>query len=273
VKRQSGRADDDPEFRLKALQAQRLRLHRLDPSRPIRGVRAAAQFVHERRLVLTTGRSSLPMLAEAVVGRAISGSWMADPEVHRVYDIVRRVRKYDLFAVPLVQGKETLIDPALGPAVERIASDPNRQALATRALPPLARRLLEDVERAGAVRMDRWDVPTARARRARLLLERELLVGGVELHTERGYHTSVVTQWHRGTFSQRFAHASARLALAAATDQVLAAAVRSAVVAPEREVRRWFPFGGDRIDALIARGALERLVVGRRAWLTTAGVP
>lgn len=245
--------------RLRALQALRLKVHRLNPSRPLRSARAAASFVHERRLVMTTGRSSLPVLAEAIAGRHIAGSWMAHGEAGRIYRILRAINRYDTLACPLILGKHVRIDPTLGPALGRVATDPARQASARAALPVLARRLLDRVESRGRVRLDQWAPPTKEARRARLLLERELLVFGREVHTARGYHTTILLPWRDSAFAKRFSVGAARLAFEDATDQLLLAAARSAVVAPEAEVRRWFVFGGDRLASLLAAGRLERL--------------
>lgn len=253
---------------LEKLQSRRLRLHRLVPSRPLRDARRAAAFIRERGMVMTTGRSSLPALSEAIAGRSIAGSWMASPEVYLIHRVLGGVRRYDVIAAPLVLGKETLFVPALGPAVERIAGDPERGERARRALPPLARRLLEAVEADGWLRMDRWGVPVARARPARLLLERQLLAVGTDVHTEGGYHTSVLKPWGAGGIASRFAGAAAALSLEDAREALLRAAVRSAVVAPEREVRRWFVFGEDGLEPLVARGLLRRLSDRRQNWIT-----
>ncbi|HET8680126.1 MAG TPA: hypothetical protein VFM39_08380 [bacterium] len=220
----------------------------------------------ERRMVMVSGRSSLPLMTEAIAGRHIRGSWMADPEVYRIHGIKRRLTSRDLLAVPLILGKETLVDSSLGPAIARVASDNRGDVL--RQLTPLARHLLEQVERTGRVRMDRWGAPTRRARPARLLLERHLLVTSQDIHTERGYHTSIVMPWRASAIATRFAVAARRLTSEKAQDALLLAALRSAVIAPEREARRWFAFGAGRIAALLAQGALQRLMVGGRAWLT-----
>ncbi|MBI3976001.1 MAG: hypothetical protein HY334_06385 [Armatimonadetes bacterium] len=254
--------------RLEALQARRLRLHRLDPSRPLRDARSAAAFIRERRIVMSTGRSSLPLLSEAIAGRPLAGSWMAHPEVNRIYKILGGLRKQDVIAAPLILGKEVLMTPALGPAVERVARDPERRGEVRRRLPPLARRLLEAVEAEGRVRMDQWDVPTLRARPARMRLERELLVVGSEIHTEGGYHTSIVKPWRAGKIAGRVSAEAGDLTFDEARDTLLLAAVRSAVLAPEKEVRRWLIFGGDRVDVLLACGALRQVRAGARIWIT-----
>lgn len=254
---------------VRRLQGLRLKLHRLEPSRAIRTGASAAAFIKERRIVLSAGRSSLPMLAEAITGRPIRGSWMADREVYRIYGLFKKIYKHpDVYASPLILGKETLIHASLGPPVARIAGDSERRAAARGALAPPARRLLDEVERTGSVRMDRWSASTGQGRKARLQLERELLVVSRDLHTERGYHTAIVMPWSTSRIARRFAAPARRLDSSEAVDQLLAAAVRSAVIAPEREVRRWITSGEERIEALISMRKLTRHAAGRIDWLT-----
>jgi hypothetical protein len=192
---------------------------------------------------------------------------MADPDVDRIYNILKGLAECGIERVPLILGKETLVDPSLGPAIERIARDPARRLKVRSSLPLLARKLLDQVEATGRVRMDRWAVATKQARQARLVLQRELLAMSFGLHTERGYHTSVVVPWQETEFSKRFAKKAAGLTLEKAADELLLAAVRSAVVAPEREVGSWLAFGFHRVALLVAAGELERLIVGPAAWL------
>ncbi|TMI71548.1 MAG: hypothetical protein E6H05_12245, partial [Bacillati bacterium ANGP1] len=162
--------------RIKQLLALRLRLHRLEPSRPLRDARRALAFIKQRRIVLSTGRSSLPSLSEAIAGRQMRGGWMANPEVFRIYKVLGKVHRSDaVVTAPLILGRETLLDVTLGPAVVRIAGDLKRRDAARASLPPLAKRLLADVEAHGEVRMDRWPASTKRGREARLWLERLLL--------------------------------------------------------------------------------------------------
>lgn len=256
-------------FQLENLQALRLKFHRLAPAGALRSPAAAIAFIRQRQIVMSTGHASLPVLAEAIAGRPLVGSWMAHPEAGRIYTIIGRVTRSDLVVAPLVLGMETICAASLGPAVERVARDPNRRQAARRKLPPLARRLLETIEAEGELRMDRWSAPTRTARPARLLLERQLLVRSTSLHTERGYHTSVVIPWTSSAVSRQFAAPARRLSCADAEDQLLIAALNAAVVAPEREVRRWFVFNDGRIDALLTRGRIARVSGGNRIYLTT----
>lgn len=220
-------------------------------------------------MVMSTGHASLPILAEAIAGRHLPGSWMTHPEAGRIYKLLGHLARSGTVTAPLILGKETLCDPSLGPAVERVATDPARRQAALDTLPLLARQLLETVEAKGELRMDRWTASTPPGRRARVLLERHLLVRGTSFHTERGYHTSLVRPWAESTISQRFATQARRLSLRDAYDQLLIAAVYAAVLAPESEIRRWFIFGDDRMDALIAQRLLVRISRDRQNYLTT----
>jgi|GEM_PF-2291192 len=252
------------------LQILRLRLHRLDPSRPLRDARAAAVFVRERGMVMESGRASLPVLTEAIAGRQIRGSWMADREVFRIYGILGNIQKYGVTSAPIVGGKETLFSPELSPFIERVAGDPSRQEQSRATLTPLAGELLDEVERTGEVRMDRWPGPPRAARAARLLLMRQLVVWSRSMHTERGYHTAVVIPWRASAFSSRFTRRAARIEYERAQRVLLQAAIRAAVVAPEREVRGWFVFGAGPLDTMIDEGRLQRFQVGRTTWLAPA---
>jgi len=254
---------------VKRLQVLRLKLLRIDPPRPIRNLRAALALIKERRIVLSTGRSSLPMLGEAIAGRALRGSWMANPEVYRIYELLKRINEHsDVLSLPLVLGKDTIIHTSLGPAVARVADDSNRREKMVVSLPPVARRLLQDVERTGMVRMDRWAGSTKEGREARLRLARELLVFSREFHTERGHHAAAVVPWSQSELARRFKVRGNRMLYEDAVDEMILAAVHSAVLVPEREARRWFVFGEDQIDALLRRGSLVRIRVGKVTWLT-----
>lgn len=224
--------------------------------------------------MLAAGRSSLPMLAEAIVGHEIRGSWMADPEVFRIHRLMRRVnRSAGIVNVPLVGGKETLIDASLAPAVQRIAADRARRDAAIRQLPPLARALLRDVNESPEVRMDRWPAPQAAGRRARMLLISLWLVDSRSIHTDSGYHTALVRPWNRSAVAERFAKSARRLNFEGACRTLWEAAVRSAVVVPQREARRWFPFGETGLPGLIGAGKATRFAAAGRTWLTFTTEP
>src|SRR5437667_908347 len=186
--------DQSDTGRIKQMLALRLRLHRLKPSRRVLDASVEVAFIRDWRIVLYTGQSSLPSLAEAIAGRQLRGRWMANPEVFGIYKILGTVsRSKAVLSAPLVLGKETFVDASLAPAVARIAGDATRRSACSASLPPLAKRLLTDVEAHGEVRMDRWSASTPRGRKARLVLERLLLVTNGGLDTESGDSTACVT--------------------------------------------------------------------------------
>lgn len=259
------------EERISALLSERARLHRESPSLPIRDAAEAARFISERWIVVSVGRSSLAVLANAIAGRQLTGSWMAHPEVNVIYNIFTELQRFDLCDVRLVSGKWAIIDPLLGPAVTRIAIDEERRAIIIGGLPHSAQQLLERVEAEGSVRMDSLGMPTKEARDARVLLERNLLVAGEELHTERGSHTVLLRPWGTTKLAERFTDEAANLRLVAAEETLVEACLHSAVLAPEREAFRWFDFARGRIKALIEEGRIHRLE-SQQAWLTLAEV-
>ncbi|MGH2348806.1 MAG: hypothetical protein ACRDFT_04985 [bacterium] len=220
-------------------------------------------------MVLAAGRSSLPMLAEAIVGHPIRGSWMADPEVFRIHRLMRRVhRTPGLVTAALIQGKATLFDAPLGPAVQRIAGDDTRRGAAIQQIPPMARALLRDVESSGEVRMDRWRASSAAGRDARMRLVEQWLVATASIHTESGYHTALVRPWQASAIANRYAKPAARLDYAEACRRLWMTAVRSAVIVPEREALHWFPFAEAGLGDLISDGEVTRVRSGGRYWLT-----
>lgn len=256
----------DSAVRLERRAALQLRRHRIQPSRPVRGVKRAEAFVREQRVVIASGHASVPALTEAIAGAHLTGSWWSSG-APGTYGTMLALSRTDVIEAPVILGKGTFLDPLLGPALERIASDDKRRTVARRDLPDLAKRLLRDVESRGEIRMDRWGVEAKRSRPARVRLESALLVWSEDMHTDSGYHTAVVRPWATSAVSTRFAKDAARLGYIEARDELALAALAAAVVAPEREARRWFCFGGDWVDELLAAGRLERLTVGRAAWL------
>lgn len=78
----------------------------------------------------------------------------------------------------------------------------------------------------------------------------------------------MVRPWSASDFSKQFRKEAAKLSFEQATDSLILAALRSAVVVPEREARGWFVFGEDRFDPLIELGTIERISEGGKNWLT-----
>ena len=245
----------------------RRRERRIDPPAPLVDADAIVRFVDETGVVMASGKSSLPSLTEAIVGHTITGSWMADREVHRIYDLWVEAEGKGLASAPLAQGKQVFLRASLLPALAAIAGDPDRLARAVDGLKPLERQLYDAVVAGGDVRMDEWAqinlVKTSQARTARTRLAALSLVTGEELHTDAGYHTVVL---------RPAAHKRPTLKFAAATRELMLAAVRACVLADAKEVRKWNDWSADALDALLDAGdvvALDHRVVHKDVLVDT----
>lgn len=214
------------------------------------------------------GGGSIAVLANAIAGRQLAGSWMAHPESKVIYDIFTALEQSEFGAIK-IGGKWALIDPLLGPAVVRIATDEQRRTRTVEALPPTARQLLKRVVAEGSLAMDSSGLSTKEGRNARLILEQSLLVESQSVHTERGSHTVVLRPWEATRFAKEFKAEALQLKLPAAEETLLAACLHSAVLAPQNEANRWFDFAPTRIEAMLAAGQIEKLESGKK-WLTLA---
>jgi hypothetical protein len=217
---------------------------------------------------MKTGKCSLTVMVEAIAGKEIRGSWMADPSVHTVYEVLAPlVSTTGVFDLPLVQGKSVLTFRHLGPAIQRIASDLGRRAAVRETLPELAAWLLTEVERKRVIDMEDLSAPARESRKARRLLERMLLVTSELVHTVRGYHTAVVRPWEDSPLAKASKQAAEHLTLQSAQEELLEACLHSAVLAPEREVRGWLPFAPVALRAMEHSGKLARLRADK-VWFT-----
>jgi hypothetical protein len=244
---------------------------------PITDLAGLGDFIDDRLLALVSGQSALPSLAAVIAGHAIPGSWWSDPEGGRIYRLLDEAEEHGLRAGPFLTGlivdaKQTAVAPRLAGAVARIAADPDRRARALDRCSAAATELLALVESAGEVATGSLEQPAKHVRKARLELERSLLVHARSEHADAGHHATVLLPFDRSLIAVAGApHPPA------AYEELLAelagAALHGAVVAPERDALRWFAFEPDRARVAAALGAVTtaRLEVDGRAWL--AGAP
>lgn len=164
-----------------------------------RGTSASTRRVRaelERRGWLLQADFELPSVTTLVAGEAIRGSWWGHPRGNHIYWVLQDLEDDgDTLWVKLANAKVTLVHRRLWPALLAVA-----QASAgwqTRGLSTAARALLRRTRRAGRLRLDelqRWsyaDKPGVAARE----LERRLLVGSDEVHTDSGRHAKVLESW------------------------------------------------------------------------------
>jgi hypothetical protein len=223
------------------------------------------RWIDERGVVLVSGKSALPNAAEAIAGRAIQGSWWGDPEGSLIYRLLNELEDgaTDYLDIVLVEGKRTLIAPHLTPIVHTVASDPDRRRRATDALREPARQLLAVLADGRTVRSDDPVHGGKGERTTRTALEAALLARSTSVHTMSGHHASVLEAYG----VQR----AGRKRATGGLQELLGAALMSAVVAEQGEVEKWFRFiepdPATRSAAIASLGAHQIRAEGR-LWLT-----
>ena len=242
-----------------------------------------AAFVVDRGVVLAgaggsgSGRSAMPALPEAIAGRALAGSWWSQPETGRIYDLLE-LAEHDGLAgapvceAPLVEAKRAVLAPHLAPLAARLALDPGRLERAEAVRSPAAGRLLEAVSSLGSLRMDDPRAmgaggSAAALRKARLELERALVVTTSTFHTDAGRHVALLEPFGRSAIAELTGRGDPATG---GYDDVLAAftaaLLGSAVVARVAEMAKWCTFEPDR-----GRRALAVEGSGGRPVATDAG--
>ena len=252
-----------PPAKLRALRASACRL---EPARALRSLEEAAAFLVDRGMLTRTADCALPSLFEAChqppyrAGRGGFADW---PETAYpwFWELAQRDGVYELAVhggkrLLVTEEVARLADPLCRADLARFeagAGDPGRLVRHLAAAGPSP---VDDLK----VELE-WDA--ARLRRARRPLERAgaVVSHGVTLPgTASGHvHSSVLARW-----DQVMPEASPRGSLG----DVLVAAVRAAVLAPEAEVGSWFSWTEEPdaalVDGLVAAGRLARPAPG---WL------
>jgi len=237
---------------------------RLTPDRALGTLAEAEAFLRDRGLLTRTADCALPSLYEAchedpyTPGSPGFATWPATKwpwfgELgDRGYLIARVHRGKNLLMTGEVAD---LIDPICRAEITRM-----------RAAGPGWRRLLDHLADAGPasiedlrteLRLNRRELTALRAplERCGAILARSLQVTAGKGHR----HSSELIRWDQAHPASSGGRADPRKALGG----LIAAAVRAAVVAPEREVRRWFSWQwywtDGLIDGLAGDGRLRRV--------------
>ena len=131
----------------------------------------------------------VPCLVEAITGERIKGSWWGHPEGKLIFRLGEALDEAaGVASLKLLDGKATLIDSALWPALLAVVLDPHWRAARAKTLTPAARTLWSKVEAAQA----RTGPPAALK-----ALEESLLVHCASEHTDKGRHEKRLTAWVR----------------------------------------------------------------------------
>jgi hypothetical protein len=150
----------------------------------------------KRRGLMLVHDKTFPSLTLLCIGEPIRGSWWAHPLSNGVYVISQRLQQSgEVMLIKLVSGKETYVHRRLWP--QAVAIGMSRDNWQLDSLPGSALELLDDLDRAGSVRIDQ--IRTARPRKdlsadARSLANRMLLFAD-DVHTESGAHVRRLETW------------------------------------------------------------------------------
>jgi len=245
---------------------------RLTPDRALGTLAEAEAFLRDRGLLARTADCALPSLYEACheepykPGSPGFATWPATrwPWFGELGD-----RGYLIAAVH--RGKNLLMTGEVADLIDPIC---RAEITRMRAADPGWRRLLDHLADAGPasiedlrteLRLKRQELTALRGplERCGAILARSLQVTAGSGHL----HSSELIRWDQAHPAPGGGHADPQKALAG----LIAAAVRAAVVAPEREVRRWFSWPWYWTDGLIdvlARDGRLRRVDGHVAAVT-----
>jgi hypothetical protein len=150
----------------------------------------------ERRGLMLVTDAVLPSVTRLVVGEPVKGSWWSHPKGRQIYSVLTELAEdTSLLLVKLVEGKLTFVHRALWPELLAVATA--RESWQMKALSREAKALLEEVDSAGSVELDR------KASRAARDLEDRLLAYGSQVHTESGAHAKILTSWARWATAAR----------------------------------------------------------------------
>ena len=236
---------------------------RLTPDRALGTLAEAEEFLHDRGLLTRTADCALPSLYEAchedpykpgspgfATWPATKWPWFGEL-AERGYLIAGVHRGKNL----LVSGEVAdLLDPICRAEITRM-----------RAADPSWRRLLDHLAEAGPASIDDIRVELRLKRQElnalRAPLERcgAVIARSLQVTAGAGHlHSSELIRW-----DQAHPGLGGRADPSRALAGLVAAGVRAAVVAPERELRRWYSWpwywAGGLVDALIGEGRLRRV--------------
>jgi hypothetical protein len=245
---------------LAELEERRALACRLVPERSLESIEEAAAFLRDRRLLTRSTDSALPSLHEAcheepyAPGKPGFGSWPATKYLWG-FELADRPGVYELKihrGKTLFLSEETarLADPILRAEIDRLeAADPDRARLLGH-LAEAGPSLLEDLRLALGLRPKELKVLRAPLERCGAVVSRS-----VRIETESGHtHSSELARWD-SVFPEPTGGEPD-------LGRLLVAGVRAAVVAPERELGRWFSwswrFSPALVERLVEEGSLVR---------------
>ena len=174
--------------------------HRSLP-RMLRTTEEAIHLLRKRGVVSLAHAPGITSLVEEVAGGRITGSWWGHPKGRLIFRIASALEDHpDALGTKITGGRAAFVHRSLWPALVRVVTDPGWRRGRVEKVSTRSRSLLDDVEEEGRLRLDRHRLartPKGRTelRRARLDLEKQMLVHARSEHAESGRHAAVLQSW------------------------------------------------------------------------------
>jgi hypothetical protein len=149
--------------------------------------------------LLLLSDSHLPSITTLLVGEPIRGSWWGHPKGREIFRVASRIDEHpDVAITKLISGKVTFVHRKLWPALLAVATA--RAPWQMNGLSRKARNLLQMVDQAGEIEMDRLPTSPKTNRsawnEAARELEKRLLIYAEEFHSETGAHVKRLESWN-----------------------------------------------------------------------------
>ncbi|HZS29933.1 MAG TPA: hypothetical protein VFA37_01600 [Gaiellaceae bacterium] len=246
---------------LAELQERRAYECRLTPDRALTTLDEAEEFLHDRGLLTRTADSALPSLFEACHEEPYAresrgfGQWPATKfgwfgELGARGHLVVAVHRGKSLGV--TEETAALLDPACRAELARMEGEDDEWARLLRHLAEVGPSELADLQA-------ELSLTPKQLRQIRSPLERcGAVVSRALVYEEPHRHTSVLARWDQVRVEPSGGPSPRR-----ALGELVCAGVRAAVVAPERELARWFSWrwywDDGIVDELVAAGRLQRV--------------
>ena len=250
--------------RLADLQARRAFECRLTPDRALETLEDADRFLLDRGMLTRTTDSALPSLFEACHEDAYApnsagfGQWPRTKfpwfgELgERGYLVLKIHRGKSLIVTDDVA---RLIDPIVHAELERMERSDADWALLLRHLAAAGPSTLDDLQAELGLKPRELKAIRSPLERCGPVVARSLVYATGDAHA----HTAELARWDQ----VRSVSTDVDVHLHRSLGELLLAGVRAAVVAPERELRRWFSWqwywDDEVVDGLVREGRLERV--------------
>jgi uncharacterized Zn finger protein len=148
----------------------------------------------------------LPSVCSLITGSALRGSWWSHPLAQTIFQVNERLEDHqDVLITKLVSGKVTFVHRKIWADVVTIGG--SRESWQLKNLPVAVVSLLKQVESAKSITSAEIEWPQETKMKlgdAARVLEKRLLVVGIQFHSESGAHEKVLETWEHWLKRRKF---------------------------------------------------------------------